>query len=46
MPIDGVSMVYSFADADAPTARKSTQYFENMPVGDLHEGWYAVHSVR
>jgi len=40
-PIDGVSMVYTFANAKAP-GRKKTQYFENNGSrGIYHEGWYA-----
>jgi arylsulfatase len=40
-PIDGVSMVYSFADAAAPT-QKRTQYFDNNGSrGIYHDGWYA-----
>ncbi|MCA9055543.1 MAG: arylsulfatase, partial [Planctomycetaceae bacterium] len=41
IPIDGVSMVYTFADAAAPD-RKSTQYFENNASrGIYHDGWFA-----
>ncbi len=40
-PIDGVSMVYTFADAKVP-GRKKTQYFENNGSrGIYHDGWYA-----
>ena len=40
-PIDGVSMVYTFADAKAP-AHKHTQYFDNNGSrGIYHDGWYA-----
>jgi arylsulfatase len=40
-PIDGTSMVYTFADATTPT-RKRTQYFENNGSrGIYHDGWYA-----
>jgi len=40
-PMDGVSMVYTFADAGAP-GRKKTQYFENNGSrGIYHDGWYA-----
>ncbi|HWR92996.1 MAG TPA: arylsulfatase, partial [Desulfobacterales bacterium] len=40
-PIDGVSMVYTFANSKAP-GRKKTQYFENNGSrGIYHEGWYA-----
>ena len=41
-PLSGVSMVYSFDDADAPTA-KHTQYYEMLGSrGIWHEGWKAV----
>ena len=40
-PIDGVSMVYTFADAKAP-GRKHIQYFDNNGSrGIYHDGWYA-----
>ncbi len=40
-PIDGTSMVYTFADAKAP-GRKATQYFDNNGSrGIYHDGWYA-----
>jgi arylsulfatase len=42
-PIEGVSMVYTWAkaNADVPSARK-TQYFEMFGNrGIYHEGWYA-----
>jgi arylsulfatase len=40
-PVDGVSMVYTFADAKAPM-RKSVQYFDNNGSrGIYHDGWYA-----
>ncbi|MEQ1891998.1 MAG: arylsulfatase [Planctomycetota bacterium] len=40
-PIDGTSMVYTFADAHAP-GRKHTQYFDNNGSrGIYHDGWYA-----
>jgi arylsulfatase len=40
-PIDGVSMAYTFADAQA-TPRKKTQYFENNASrGIYHDGWFA-----
>lgn len=42
LPMHGVSMAYSFHEADAPT-RKQTQHFEM--VGDRalwHQGWKAV----
>ncbi len=41
-PIEGVSMAYSFHDADAPE-RHHTQYFEIMGNrGIYHKGWTAV----
>ncbi len=40
-PIDGVSMVYTFPDAEAP-GRKRTQYFDiNGSRGIYRDGWYA-----
>jgi arylsulfatase len=40
-PIDGTSMLYTFADAKAP-GRKHTQYFDNNGSrGIFHDGWYA-----
>ena len=40
-PIDGTSMVYTFANANAP-GRKHTQYFDNNGSrGIYHDGWYA-----
>ncbi len=40
-PIDGVSMVYSFADAAAP-GRKTVQYFENNGSRAIYsDGWIA-----
>jgi arylsulfatase len=40
-PIDGTSIVYTFADAKTPT-RKRTQYFDNNGSrGVYHDGWYA-----
>ena len=40
-PIDGVSMVNTFADAKAP-GRKRIQYFDNNGSrGIYHDGWYA-----
>lgn len=40
-PIDGTSMVYTFADSKVPT-RKGTQYFDNNGSrGIYHDGWYA-----
>ena len=40
-PIDGVSMVYTFADANAP-GRKHTQYFDNNGSRAIyHDGWFA-----
>jgi arylsulfatase len=39
--IDGVSMVYTFADSKAP-GRKKRQYFDNNGSrGIYHDGWYA-----
>jgi arylsulfatase len=41
-PIEGTSMMYTFADADAPDQR-TTQYFEMCGNrGIYHEGWMAV----
>ncbi|RJP66368.1 MAG: arylsulfatase [Candidatus Abyssobacteria bacterium SURF_17] len=41
-PFDGVSMVYSFDDAAAPSKRH-TQYFEMLGNrGIYHDGWYAA----
>ncbi len=41
-PIDGVSLVYTFADATAP-GRKSVQYFENNGSRAIyHDGWIAA----
>jgi arylsulfatase len=40
-PIDGTSMVYTFADANA-AGRKDTQYFDNNGSrGIYQDGWYA-----
>ena len=40
-PIDGVSMTYTFANANAP-GQKHTQYFDNNGSrGIYHDGWYA-----
>ena len=40
-PIDGVSMVYTFADPKAPGTRK-TQFFDIMASrGIYHDGWFA-----
>ena len=40
-PIDGTSMVYTFADATAP-GRKHVQYFDNNGSrGIYNDGWYA-----
>jgi arylsulfatase len=40
-PVDGVSMVYTFANAQAPE-QKMTQYFENNASrGIYHDGWFA-----
>jgi len=47
-PLDGVSLVYSFADARAPE-RHSTQYFEVFGHRAIyHEGWMAsaLHTRR
>ena len=42
MPLHGVSMAYSFDDADAPE-RRETQYFEMFcNRGIYHKGWTAV----
>ena len=42
LPIDGISMVYSFADASAPT-RKHVQYYEMLgDRGIWSDGWKAV----
>ncbi len=41
LPLDGVSLAYTFTDADAPT-RKQTQFFDNNGSRGLyHEGWFA-----
>ncbi len=40
-PIDGVSMLYTFDSAGAPT-HKDTQYFDNNGSrGIYHDGWFA-----
>ena len=40
-PIEGVSMVYTFDDADAED-RRTTQYFEMLGnQGIYHDGWMA-----
>lgn len=40
-PIDGTSMAYTFADAEAP-GQKRTQYFDNNGSrGIYRDGWYA-----
>ena len=40
-PFDGVSMAYTFADAQA-AGQKKTQYFENNGSrGIYHDGWFA-----
>jgi hypothetical protein len=45
-PIEGVSMVYSFDDADA-AERRETQYFEMFGNrGIYHKGWTAVTKHR
>ena len=42
-PIDGTSMVYTFADPKAP-GRKHTQYFDNNGSrGIYQDGWYRLH---
>ena len=42
LPIDGVSMTYTFADPNAP-GRKLTQYFENNGSRAIyHDGWIAA----
>jgi arylsulfatase A-like enzyme len=42
LPLPGVSMRYSFDDADAPTS-KETQYYEMLGTrGIWHKGWKAV----
>ncbi len=44
-PIEGVSMVYAFDDADAP-GRRRTQYFEMFINRALyHDGWWAASRV-
>ena len=46
-PMDGVSMVYTFADAEAPD-RRTTQYFEMFGNRAIyHDGWVAAtrHSI-
>jgi arylsulfatase len=46
-PMDGISMVYTFADAKAPDRRK-TQYFEMFGNRAIyHDGWVAAtrHSI-
>jgi arylsulfatase len=45
-PIEGVSMLYSFGEADAPD-RHTTQYFEMLGNrGIYHNGWTAVTKHR
>ena len=45
-PIEGVSMAYSFDDAEAPE-RHETQYFEMFGNrGIYHKGWTAVTKHR
>jgi arylsulfatase A-like enzyme len=40
-PVDGISMVYTFASADA-IGRKRTQYFDNNGSRAIyHDGWFA-----
>ncbi|MHC4945100.1 MAG: arylsulfatase [Planctomycetota bacterium] len=42
MPFDGVSMVYTFEDAQAK-GRKTTQYFDIVTSrGIFHDGWFAA----
>lgn len=42
LPVHGVSLAYSFADAEAPSPR-TTQYFEmGGQRGIYHDGWKAV----
>jgi arylsulfatase A-like enzyme len=46
LPLEGTSMLYSFADADAPE-RHQTQYFEMVGNrGIYHKGWTAVTKHR
>ena len=41
IPIDGVSLAYTFEDAAAPS-RKETQFFDNNGSrGIYHDGWFA-----
>jgi len=41
LPVDGVSMVYTFDDAEAPS-RRPTQFFSmSTNRGILHDGWMA-----
>jgi arylsulfatase len=45
-PLEGVSMAYSFAAADAP-GRRRTQYFEMfVNRGIYHDGWWAASRVN
>jgi len=45
-PIEGVSIAYTFADANAPS-RRTLQYFEMLGNrGIYHEGWTAVTKHR
>ena len=45
-PIDGVSMVYTFADAKA-AGRRKTQFFDIMASrGIYHDGWFASALAR
>jgi arylsulfatase A-like enzyme len=42
MPLDGISMVYTFDDAQA-LGRKATQYFDLVSSrGIYHDGWFAA----
>jgi arylsulfatase len=41
LPLDGISMAYTFADAEA-TGQRTTQFFDIMGSrGIYHEGWFA-----
>jgi arylsulfatase len=45
-PVQGVSMVYSFADATAPS-RRTTQYYFLYGTGAIyHDGWKASFGYR
>lgn len=46
LPLDGVSMVYSFAAPDAPSRRRE-QYFEtNATFSMYRDGWWASYRVQ